>query len=70
MPKSNERTSSSVAHVAGQLLNGQNTAAAIEWLERVADNPGTTEEARAYAITLLGVMAGVRRVAASALTQR
>lgn len=65
-----ERTSSSIASVAAQLLNGAKAAESIGWLEEVADNPHTTEEARGHAATLLGILASVRRVAASALTQR
>ena len=66
----NERTSDGVAHVAGQLLNGTRTKTAIDWLQQVADNPVTTEDARSNAVVLLGVLDSVKRVAASALTQR
>lgn len=64
-----ERTSASIASVAGQLLHGKNAAEAIEWLEEVVENPVTSEEARGHAMTLLGMYTSLRRVAASALTQ-
>ena len=65
-----ERTSSTVASIAGQLLNGAKAADSIGWLEEVADDPHTTEEARGHAAALLGILSSLRRVAASALTQR
>lgn len=65
-----ERTSQTVAHTAGQLLNGSNSEAAILWLEGLADNPQTDGAAREHAATLLGVLSSIKRVAASALTQR
>lgn len=69
-PPSRERTSADIAHVAGQLLNGTRTRTAIDWLQEVADNPVTTQEARSNAVVLLGVVESMKRVAASALTQR
>ena len=67
---SSERTSETVAHTAGQLLNGSNSEAAILWLERLADNPTTAGADREHAATLLGILGSIKRVAASALTQR
>jgi len=68
--KSNERTSADVAHVAGQLLNGVKTDEAVTWLQQIADDPATDAGDRGHAVTLLGVLDSVKRVAASALTQR
>lgn len=66
----NERTSSAIASVAGQLLHGRQTAEAVEWLEQVVENPATDAESRGHAMTLLGMYTAMRRVAGSALTQR
>ena len=72
MPKAKgtERTSANVAHVAGQLLNGRSVDEAITWLQQKADALKTDIREREHAITLLGVLDSVKRVAASALTQR
>lgn len=69
-PKDRERTSDSVARIAGQLLNGQQYMDAEKWLTELADSPSTTAAARGHANVLLALIASMRRVAASALTQR
>lgn len=65
-----ERTSKQIATIAGQLLNGKLIKQAEEWLQFIVDDPTAPEVARDNATVLLGTMAQVRRVAASALTQR
>lgn len=66
-----EQTSASIASIAGQILNGKALKAAEAWLNRCAAQQATTpEEDTTHALTLLGVLASVRSVAASALTQR
>lgn len=67
---SSERTSASIATVAGQLLSGTNYGDAHAWLQRVSIDPKQSAGDRANAVTLLGVLDSVKRVAASALTQR
>lgn len=68
--RAEERTSSTIASVAGQLLNGRATKEGIAWLEAVVDDPETDEDGRCHAAALLGTFASIRRVAGSALTQR
>jgi hypothetical protein len=68
--RNTERTSPNVATVAGQLLNGRAVDDAVLWLQRKADAIDTELREREHAITLLGVLDSVKRVAASALTQR
>ncbi len=67
---SNERTSADVAHIAGQLLNGRAVDDAVIWLQKKADALETDIREREHAITLLGVLDSMKRVAASSLTQR
>ena len=66
----NERTSSAVATSAGQVPNGSPLHECESWLQAMADDPATVEEHRNNAIVLLGILRQLRRVAASALTQR
>jgi hypothetical protein len=67
----NERTSQAVGTLAGGLLNGRALKAAEAWLHRCASGEATTpEEDTTHALTLIGAVAAVRSVAASALTQR
>ncbi len=68
---SNERTSETVASVAGRLLNGQSVKDATAWLEGLALRDSACDDNdRTQALALLGVLASMRTVAASALTQR
>lgn len=67
---SSERTSAGVAHVAGQLLNGTRTDDVVIWLQRIADSEKTLPEDRDRAVHCLGLIDSMKRVAASALTQR
>ena len=67
---STERTSNSFATVAGQLLNGFQTNQAVTWVAALADAPDTPPAVREHAVALLGVIGSLRRIAASALTQR
>lgn len=68
---SSERTSGNVASIAGRLLNGKSLHDAEAWLrDIVLTDDQVTDEERTHALTLLGAIAGMRSVAASALTQR
>lgn len=65
-----ERTSADVAHIAGQFLNGKPLADAEQWLQQIADAEASSPYDRQMAAALLGTIGSLRRVAASALTQR
>jgi hypothetical protein len=64
-----ERTSSNVASIAGRLLNGRSLKEAEVWLQGIIESSGVDND-RTHALTLLGALAGMRSIAASALTQR
>lgn len=67
----NEQTSASVGSLAGGLLNGRALKAAELWLHNCAAGRATTpDDDTTHALTLIGALAAVRSVAASALTQR
>lgn len=66
-----ERTSDTVASVAGRLLNGRSLKDAVVWLEGIAlTDDAANDNDRAHALALLGAVASMRTLAGSALTQR
>jgi hypothetical protein len=65
-----EVTSTKVGTLAGKILNGKNLKAAEVFLQDLATNALTTEDARGHALVLLGSIQAMRSLAASALTQR
>lgn len=66
-----ERTSTSVASIAGRLLNGKSLKEAVTWLEGIAlTDDAANDNDRAHALALLGAVASMRTLAGSALTQR
>jgi hypothetical protein len=66
-----ERTSEPIASVAGRLLNGKSLLDAEAWLHGIVmTDDQVLDDERTHALTLIGAIAGMRRLAGSALTQR
>lgn len=66
-----ERTSSSVASIAGRLLNGTSLIQAEHWLRGIAMNDMSCDDHdKANALALLGALNAMRSLAGSVLTQR
>jgi len=69
--KAKEKTSIPIATVAGRLLNGRGLVEAERWLRNLTlYDTSATDEDRTNALTILGAIEGMRRLAGSALTQR
>jgi hypothetical protein len=68
---STERTSQTVASIAGRLLSSKSIDEAVTWLESIAmTDDAANDNDRTHALALLGAIAGMRTLAGSALTQR
>ena len=68
---STERTSASVASLAGKLLAGKNIQEAEAWLESIVQTDDACDDNdRQHALVLLGALTAMRTLAGSALTQR
>lgn len=64
------KTGIDVAKIAGALLNGSSIKESEAWLNALIDDPETSDADVVHATNLLGVLTQVRRLAASALSQR
>lgn len=66
----NEQTSESVASIAGRLLSSQSLSDAENWLLSITLWDQDADDLdKHHAMTLLGALAGLRKIAGSALTQ-